>query len=178
MATSKSIAFLLVFSACFIFISCNNKNHEKLNSEKQGNTANLNDTLSINESLKKISLDFIETYNIDNSIIEVAINKKEFDEIYITLTCKGVAYFAVKKISPSLTYEIKNNTFFVFTGAEELLQPKFDEEKYKNRRQEKCDSVIRTCYLFQNNKMQKEDNCLLPEPFSNMPAESPLPTKK
>jgi hypothetical protein len=157
-----------------LLISCKDESTTKNN--KHNDTIITTDTLHITEELRKISADFINTYNINNSIIEVAINKKEPDEIYISLTCKGVAYFVVSKLSPSFTYELKNNTFFVFTGAEEMLQIPFDEAKYKNRKQERCDSIIKSCYIFQDNKIQKEENCSFPDPFSSMPPPS-LPKK-
>lgn len=176
MATSKLTRYLLFFYTCCLLFACN-ENVKQENLKNQEDFALVNVPISINENLKKISLEFIGTYNITNSIIEVTINKKETNEIYINLTCKGSAYFAVKKLTPSFTYELQNNTFFVFTGAEELLQLNFEEAKYKNRRQERCDSVITSCYLLQDNKMQKEENCSFPEPFSSMPAQSPPPLK-
>ncbi|MBK7882542.1 MAG: hypothetical protein IPJ81_00890 [Chitinophagaceae bacterium] len=140
---------------CFLQLCSPGKGQTESNFNPDG-TIGLIDRFRISEDLKNISIDFINTNGIDNSIIEVAINKREPDEIYITLTCKGVAYFIVKKLTPLFTYELDNNTFFVFTGAEEILQIPFDEAKYKNRRQERCDSIMKSCYIFQDKKMQKK----------------------
>lgn len=174
METFKKITISYIIIICLL-ISCKEQSISENIKNEILVSAN---TIHISEGLKKVSLDFINTFKIENSIIEVTINKKEPNEIYISLTCKGVAYFVVKKLTPSFTYELKNNTFFVFTGAEELLQLTLEKAKYKNRRQERCDSIIKSCYIFQDGKIQKEESCSFPEPFSNMPAPVPPPPFK
>ena len=156
-------------------VSCSQQKRESLTVKNK--TAITLDSINISELLKQISLDFIKTYKIDNSIIEVDIDKRESNQIYINFMCKGVSYFSVKKLKPLFSYELNNNTFFVFTGAENMMQLQFEETKYKNRRQERCDSVVKSCYLFQDNVMKKEENCTFPEAFSNLPPPSPLPKK-
>ena len=161
----------------FLFLlSCTQKKqlNQKLNKDSN---AILLSGIDINEQLKEISLNFVSTHKINNSIIEVDINKREVNQIYLNLTCKGLYYFIVKKAYPLFTYEINNNTFFVFTGSENLLQINFDETKYKNRIHERCDSVMSSCYIIQEGIIKKEDNCTFPDAFSNLPPPSKLPTK-
>lgn len=131
----------------------------------------------LSEQLKKSSYDFTSANNIENSIIKVDIDQQEVNQVFINFTCKGLSYFMAKKSYPLFTYELNNNSFFVFTGAEQMLQISFDGTKYKHRRRERCDSVILTCYLFQDGKMTKEDNCTFPEAFSTLPPPLPLPKK-
>lgn len=176
METFKKSKLGYILFACLL-LSCKERSTTK--NIRQDETLVIIDTFHINEDLKKISIDFIKTNKISNSIIEVDIDKREYNQIYISLTCKGVSYFIVKKLAPLFTYELNNNTFFVFTGAEELLRMPFDEMRYKNRRQERCDTITKSCYIFKDNKIQKEENCSLPEPFSSMPPLSlPPPLNK
>lgn len=175
MAISKLINYLLFLCICFSLFACN-ENVRQQNSNRESSVI-FNDTISLNENLKKISLEFINTYKIDNSIIEIDIDKKEYNQIYISLSCRGFSYFLVKKLTPLFTYELKNNSFFVFTGAEELFTTSLDTSKYTYRRQERCDSIIKSCYFVENNKIIKEENCSYPEPFSNLPAALSPPNK-
>ena len=173
MANSKRIHIAIII--LLFLVSCSQGKKESVT--VKNDTALVLGSINISEPLKQISLDFVKTYKIDNSIIEVDIDKREFNQIYINFMCRGVSYFSVKNLKPLFSYELSNNSFFVFTGAEQMMQLQFEEAKFKNRRQERCDSVIKSCYLFQDNIMKKEENCTFPEAFSNLPPPSPLPKK-
>lgn len=131
----------------------------------------------IHDNLRKISLGFINSFKIDNSIVEVTIERKESEGIYIILTCRGLYYFEVKNLKPLFTYELNNNSFFVFTGVEGLLDSTFNKDKYIKRRKEKCGDMIKTCYWFKGGKMIKDENCTFPYPFTDFKIGAPPPLK-
>lgn len=132
--------------------------------------------LQLNEALKGISYDFIDSFNLDNKVIEVTIDRKERHEIYIILRCRGLSYFEAMNLKPTLTYDINNNSFFVFTGTESLLNPNFDEKKFQDREMEKCNEAIKMCYWYRDGKMAKDAKCTFPYPFSDLKM-SPLPPR-
>ncbi len=136
------------------------------------------DTIGINNDLLQSSKDFINRNNIINGNIEVDIDKKEYNQTYVTFITRGIADFAVRKFKPLFTYQIKSNIFFVFTGAEELLTIPFDESKFINRRQAKYDTIIKAWYVFDDNIMRRHDSCTLYEPFSNLQPSLPPPLPK
>lgn len=167
------VAVTILFCNFLILISC--KDSLK-NSSVRDESIAIVDTFQINKDLKKVSIDFITNNNISNGNIEVDIDKKESNQILITFICRGMADFGVRKFKPLFSYKINGNIFFVFTGAEELLNIPFDENKYSSRRQDMCDVVFKSCYVLEDNKIRKEDSCSFDEPFSNL-KQSPLPTK-
>ncbi len=169
-----SIAITILFSTFFILVSC--KNQVKSISPSADESIAIADTFHINEDLRKASIDFITSNNVSNGNIEVDIDKKEYNQILITFICRGMADFGVRKFKPLFSYKINDNIFFVFTGAEELLNIPFDENKYSSRRQEMCDEVLKSCYFLEDNKIRKDSNCEFNEPFSNL-KQLPLPTK-
>lgn len=173
MGTFKSIlVYVLVHS--LLFVSCTENTFTNETRKVPINFENL----SLNENLRQISLAFIDSFNLDNSIIEVTIDRKErFEpgEIYIILKCRGLNYFEAMKLKPMFTYEMKNNSFFVFTGGESLFDLAFDEKKFQNRRMEKCDESIKQCYWFRKGRMIKDEACIFPDPFSDLQMSTPPP---
>ena len=86
-----------------------------------------------------------------------------------------MADFEVRKFKPLFYYTINKNLFFVYTGAEELLNIPFNESDYANRRQNKYDTVIKTWYLIEDNIIRKDDSCKYEEPFSTLQFSPPPP---
>lgn len=167
------IAITILFCTSFILVSC--RSQVKSISPSGDESIDI-DTFYINEYLREISIDFITNNSISHGNIEVDIDKQEYNRILITFICRGMADFGVRKFKPLFSYKIDNNIFFVFTGAEELLNIPFDENKYSDRRQEMCDQVLKSCYVLEDNKIRKESNCEFNEPFSNLKQSQP-PTK-
>ncbi len=168
--------FKLVYCFAFILLSC--KGEKKAGEILQDDRYVFIDTFQVSDKLKLISKEFIENYKLINSNVEVNIDKREFNRIIITFTCRGMADFGVKNFKPLFQYKIYNNTFFVFTGAEELLLIPFDESKYKNQKQGRCYEVVKSCYILEDNVIRKEIDCTDHEPFSSIPAPSKLPPSK
>ena len=174
METIKKISLIYILFICLI-ISCKEKS--TINKSIQDKTLVQIDTLHIADNLLKSSNDFVNRNNLSNTNVEVDIDKKEYNQIYITFITRGIADFEVRKFKPMFTYEIKDNLFFVFTGAEELLNIPFDEAKYQNRRQGRYDTILKAWYVFEDDKMRREDSCTFYEPFSNLKPIMPPPPK-
>lgn len=168
--------YILVASLLIFFASC--KEQPSTKNSAQDETLAIIDSFRIGDNLLESSNDFVSSNNISNANIEVDIDKKEFNQIYITFILRGMADFEVRKFKPLFTYQIKNNIFFVFTGAEELLKIPFNETRYENRRQGRYDTVLTAWYLFEDNKMRKEASPPFFEPFSNIPPPMPPPPLK
>lgn len=158
-----------------MLLSCKHKRNDITSIQEKLNV--LIDTFDISNDLKESSLNFIKSNHISNGNIEVDIDKKEHNQVYITFICRGMADFGVRKFKPLFSYKIESNIFFVFTGAEELLNISFDENKYLNREQSKCDNTLKWCYVFEDNKIRKEDTCSFENPFSSL-RQSLLPLLK
>lgn len=170
MVTSKSIIVPLIgcvlfLTSCIQMPSDTDENFVFVNFEKP----------YINEELRRISIDFISSHQIDNSIIEVTIEKKELEGVYVIMSCRGTIYFEAMKMKPMFTYEINNNSFFVFTGAETLFDSTYNQIRFQSRRKEKCEESFKTCYWFRNAKFYKEAICTYPDPFSDLRMSAPPP---
>lgn len=168
----KVVIYAVIHS--LLFISCSEKTSSDTAQEVRINF----EKSYLNEKLRQISLAFIDSFNLDNSIIEVSIDRKEIfepGEMYIILKCRGLIYFEAMKLTPMFTYEIKNNSFFVFTGGESLFDLPLNEKKFQNRRMEKCEESIKVCYWFRKGRIIKDEDCIFPDPFSDLQMSTPPP---
>lgn len=172
MATTKII---LITSLFLLFIGCTNNQNKDVNTGADG-IIRFNDSIRIDNNLLKSSLEYIKRNNLTNSNIEVSIDKREYNQIYITYINRGMADFEVRKFKPLFSYTINKNLFFVYTGAEELLSIPFNESDFVNRRQNKYDTVIKTWYVIEDNIIHRDDSCKYEEPFSTLQF-SPPPIK-
>lgn len=82
------------------------------------------------------------------------------------------------ELRPSFTYELNNNSFFVFNGAENLFESTFDESKFQNRRKEKCEDSFIKCFWFRDGKMIDDEECTYPYPFTDFHIVPPPPKNK
>jgi hypothetical protein len=171
-AFKKSKPNYILISLLILLFSCTEHSATKVIHDE---SLAIIDTFHVSDNLLKSSEDFVKRNNLSNANIEVDIDKKEFNQIYITFITRGIVDFEVRKFKPLFTYKIKNNLFFVFTGAEELLKIPFDTLKYQNRRQGRYDTILTAWYLFEGNRMQREDTCEFYGPFSSLHQTIPPP---
>ncbi len=173
METFKRV-FICGVAYLVLMLSCN---HQKDSGNDAQEISISFENPYLSKNLRDISHTFINNFNLDNSIIEVTIDRKSPEEIYIILKCRGSAYFKAMKLKPTFTYEMNNNSFFVFTGAEMLFDSTFDEKRFQDRRKGKCNESLKACYWFNNGKMVEDKACTFPYPFSDLKMSEP-PLKK
>lgn len=169
--------FFLILALTIIFASCKQVNKNGRFTSTKSGLVEFNHT-ALNQYLSEISNDYTISNKINNSVIEVIVDKKTPDVVYLILTCRGLYYFEVEKLRPLFTYEQNNNSFFVFTGVEDLLNITFNYEAFEMRNKERCENLQRTCYRIEDGKWRKELNCRFPFPFSNTGPEVQPPKKK
>ena len=119
------------------------------------------------DEMKNISESFIREYHINNSFIEVTIERKGIEGVYITLTCRGLFYFQSQGLHPLFTYQINNNTFFVIIGVEPLFNISSYDGKFSERKSEGCYESPRACFWYRDGKIKREEKCTYPFPFSD-----------
>lgn len=171
---------IYVISFCIIssMLACKQETKNSIKQIVQNQDITLVDSININEELKNSSLDFIKQFNYTNRLIEVDIDKKEPNQIIISYSCRGIADFEIKKYKPLFSYTLNDNLFFIYTGAEELLNITFDTTKYTKYNFDICSDPKKSTYIFEDNKMRQDTSGLFPEPFSSLPPASPPPLKK
>lgn len=158
--------FFSILALAIIFASCKQVNKNGRSTSGKPGFVEFNHT-AVNQYLSEISKDYIISNKIDNSVVEVIVDKKTPGVVYLILTCRGLYYFEVEKLRPVFTYEQNNNSFFVFTGIEDLLNITFNYEAFEMRNKERCENLQRTCYTVKDGKWEKEQDCRFPFPFSN-----------
>lgn len=177
METIKKIIPVILLSILILCLgqSCEHKKRNIPEVQIQNQNIEIAEDITISENLKKSSLDFISKFSYKNRLIEVNVDKKEPEEIIISYSCRGIADFEIKKFKPLFSYKLNDNLFFVYTGAEELLNISFDTAKYTIYNFDICSDPKKATYIFQGDKMQLDTAGQFPEPFSSLPPETPLP---